>query len=278
MLKKLLPDNFPIYQFIHKYSNAQSPRYHSDVENPLSLISPAGRVILSVFSGWPPKGEKRERFLAALTPNDVLYIPFWYDDRGTLLRTTEFDDLMALTREIGPHLRAILVGNNGVEFTYGHTHWDDPKGMIAADVEFVKESSDLLRDAGAKPAYGTVCFDIIHDCYETEGLLRSAMNDADALQIGFCGFCLIPEAYCDWNYPTFACARRMMAERDTPPYAALMDYLDETDMWSGCHGLDGIIKGNARLLAAYGHTGGVAALSGFPGVCDWLDEKELGYF
>lgn len=213
-----------------------------------------------------------------LGPKDVLALRLYYDSlaAGHHLKhgfepLPDYEQTMELIRDVGPRVRGILIGNQGLcELSYRNMHgsWHAPnkhaRANIAACADFVRRVGTLVREAGATPFFAAMDWDILQDCYIAGGELREALNDVDAINFVACGYAMIPGAFIKSDLPEreeHLNAQRILArgtEEEAPggdDFPVLRDYLRGGNFWSGLCRAKGIRAGNIEKLSAYGFKG-----------------------
>lgn len=216
--------------------------------------------------------------LEQLGPQDVFYVPLF---RGEMIpegviasmgtdaeRLPMFEENLSIIAEVGPRVRAIIVGNAGSELTFKDA-W--VKGLLAKRsqiidlmCDFVERMAGLLADRGARPALCPVDWDVAIDCYFGEGKYRDLANSLGAVQICCCGFQLFGLGsrigYPIVPHPSDQYYWKTCPIREQDPWPRLTDYLRGTDMWSGVEFRQGLVKGNDIRLAEHGFTGGMVGV------------------
>ncbi len=242
--------------------------------------SETGRVILLHAGGKPiQQGELlatiTDEFLAALGPEDVVWVPLYACCVDRVVdwpapKLADYDEHLALIREIAPHVGAVMVGNMGPEMCWWLKSVTDPLLGFRAGMgaEFIRHHNDLIREAGGRPAYGTVDWDLICDCFEG-GTLQAAIREADALQVCFCGFTMVAGCHVDRNQYLFRKQLTYIHRKGEP---RLRDYLRATEVWSGVNFKDGLHKENDKHLAEFGFTAGICGGAEEVQVSDALQE------
>jgi hypothetical protein len=215
---------------------------------------------------WAASFGGYEKLLSVVTKDDVVYVPLWNGCLHQKVRRVDaawladgHEDLRAFIRDLAPRVGAVLLGNAGIELTF----WQPEHNADGYDrhlpemLDFVGYCAALVREAGGRPAFGTVDWDIAFDCYGGQEL-RQFMLQVDALQIIFCGYTLIPEGWCDREFDLYSRQLPFLMERERKsPFIHLMRYLDGLDVWSGCNGKDGLLHQQDECLAKYNFKGGM---------------------
>ena len=177
-------------------------------------------------------------------------------------------DLLAILKEIAPHVRGILVGNAGPEMSF-KDQWDHSmprKQMSVWMSDFVKETGDLVGEAGGTPVYGTIDWDLAIDCYFGDSLLRETVNEMGAIQICFCGFQLFNLIRAEIDHLVPRIDDPMFwghcPKQEQPPWADLSEYIKNTkNIWTGLNFLEGILDGFDIELQGMGFDAGVVGCS-----------------
>jgi len=211
--------------------------------------------------------------LRQINQTDVLCLLLYEDNlihpipRG-MARRVDYEETLALIRELGSTVGGIMVGNQlGTEISYRHMHgtWrGDAVANCTAIAEFVREVGHTLRDAGAKPVFGVMNWDIIQDAYKGDQRILAALNEVEATNYIACGYAMVPGAYIKPGLDEFGDHLRWQSELTgggwSLPYIGedfnvLGHYLHAGRFWSGLCGLTGIRSGNLQVLSDYGFKG-----------------------
>lgn len=202
----------------------------------------------------------REAFLAGLHREDIVWVPLYrcsINRRASwpAMRLDDYAWNLALLQEIAPRVKAVLLGNQGPELCY----WVDGPALSQWHqmlCEFARHNAKLVRDAGGRPAFGTVDWDLAMDAYGS-GVVGATMKELDALQLCCCGYTLVPECECDRTQTLYKEQLAYLdAQEGERPYHKLIRYLSGLDVWSGANFVAGLQAGNDHHLAAYGFKAG----------------------
>ena len=221
---------------------------------------------------WAAEIGGYDKLLSVVTKDDVVFVPLWNGclnakckDASAKYLTDGHEDLRAFIRDLAPCVHAVLLGNAGVELNF----WQPAQTRLGYNrhvpemVGFVEACAEIVIDAGGRPAFGTVDWDLAFDCYEPidspqAGVLARAMKACNALQICFCGYTLVPEGWCDRTFDLYSRQLPFLDERERKrPYIHLMRYLDELEVWSGCNGPEGLQHKQDVYLSFYNFKGGM---------------------
>jgi hypothetical protein len=181
----------------------------------------------------------------------------------------DYEDTLALIKEIGPGLRGVAIGQQGVELSYRYLYhaWDgDAIGNICACTDFVKRVGGMLRDMGVKPVFLPMDWDVLQDWRFGGGRLLDVLNDLEAPAYVACGYTLVPGAFVKEAFFESPRGEQLRAlsqwsgkgwrdpapDEDFPDFRA---YLQAGQFWSGLCGIDGIRAGNIEKLTAFGFKG-----------------------
>ncbi len=180
------------------------------------------------------------------------------------------ENRIALTREMAPHVSAILLGTGGPELGIGdpvQAATDEARtAQILTTTEFVKRTGGEIRDMGGRPAYGITHFTTLLHCYWAPrhmpgGIdpLVQAAQDLDALFIDFLGFAFwlspgVLQPLDHWD-PTSEFIRKDYL--DAHPFAQLKAWHEQFECWGGVDYIDGLAKGYDVPMAAGGFKAGV---------------------
>jgi hypothetical protein len=200
-----------------------------------------------------------------LTDKDVVALALFRDKtfmgygKSWVEPLPDFENTMALLREIGPSIRGVIVGNqDGVEVSYRYLYhgWQgDAIGNILACSDYVKNVGGMLRDMGVTPFFSPMDFDILQDCYLAEWRMKRALDEVGATAVVSCGYTMIPGAFvkeCPIITGEVMQAHLEWSEGDC---SGLGEYLRSGSFWSGLCGRDGIRGGNVETLTAAGFSG-----------------------
>ncbi|MCX6360412.1 MAG: hypothetical protein NT029_11410 [Armatimonadetes bacterium] len=204
--------------------------------------SPAGRLI-GVEYTWDYQPSEAE-FQAELGSNDVVWLPLY---QGTIDQTPRRRDAPRAERaanlralaDLGPRVRAVLVGNANGEICYDCNLRANHRRCL----EFVRRHGPLVAPH-ARPAFAPVFDILVEDCYRRGGELRDEMNRLGALVIAFAGSQWLFEKADPWI-------------PEPPPRPRLADYLASMEAWSGVGLLRGLEAGSGAALQAMGFRAGI---------------------
>lgn len=225
-----------------------------------------GRILLGHYNDGRENKIYPELF-DHLKPTDIVYIPLyggkrwhgpesrWMSD-DTSDRIPLYEENLSILREIAPFVRAILVGNVGPEVSFKHLCLFN--GMSASDnisvlCDFVRQTGDMIKDAGGTPCYGVIDWDLAMDCYCGDGRYNHLINEMDGITICFCGFhlfgmgtLLVPDPkdpHC-WPYCPF---------QEWEPWPIMSRYIGELkNSISGVDSSGGLRARNDVSLKRYG--------------------------
>lgn len=244
---------------------------------------PAGRVLLMPLALAPGHEDEigMQRKLVSsivdcLGEKDILALSLFRNKarqpygQSWLEPLPDFDDVLALIREVGPGLRGVMIGQQGgVELSYRYLYhaWNgDAVGNICACSDFVKKVGGMLRNMGVTPFFAPMDWDILQDAYLCDGRMLKALHEVGATAWVACGYTLVSGAFVKEG--DFECPRgehlRAQSQwagrgwRDPEPdedFPVLRDYLQAGPFWSGLCGIDGIRGRNIETLGAYGFSG-----------------------
>ena len=229
------------------------------------LIQPADDQGRWAAGAWSASFGGYSKLLSVVTKDDVVFVPIW---NGTLAHKCKdasaqwladgHEDLRAFIRDLAPRVKAVMLGNAGPELTFWQP-WQNSEGYVRHLPEmlaFVEESAGIVTEAGGRPAFGTVDWDLAFDCYGG-GELAAVMRKVNALQVCFCGYSLIPEGWCDRSFDLYSRQLPYLRERERrEPFIKLMRYLDGLEVWSGCNGKDGLAHKQDVFLGSYNYKAG----------------------
>ena len=206
---------------------------------------------------------------------DIVFVPLYggpgstvLPDRwlahDTSLKLPEYENNISIIKELAPRVKGILVGNAGPEMSFKEK-WDPSlphKTMSEWMCEFVKETSDIIGEAGGTPVYGTVDWDIAIDCYFGDGMLKDLANNIGAIQICFCGFQLFNIRLNGHSKSVPSPSDQVFwikcPKNESSPWPELTSYLRETNqIWSGVDTIIGLSRGFDITLKEHGFDAGV---------------------
>lgn len=252
-------------------ANAAIPIYHMTRGRDAAIAQPdpgsPGKVIHLVQpeeqlnrEKWQTGVGDRDELLAALTDCDVLWVPLHHSQTCGRIEVWPapceefYDDALSFLRDAAPLVKAVLYGNMGSEFCWfirgGHRF--NPLALDCA-----RHVCDLVEDAGGRPAFGTVDWDLLVDCYRGDGQLAALMHERNALQVCYCGYTLVQGSHCDRAHHLYAEQRPFMSANGDKDGSKLREYLGPIEVWSGLNFIDGLRAGNDRLLRDAGFKGGM---------------------
>lgn len=255
-------------------ANAAFPMYHlvgsrSAMDEPENELY-AGRVVhLWPVTPMTPAifangvGD-RDALLDSLTGDDVLWVPIYdchIDQRIEHWpggKPAEwYEGAFALLMDAAPIVRAVMIGNMGPEMCF----FDRSKRYNPSAHRFVRDTALLIRDCGGRPAYGTVDWDLLIDCYMGGGQMADAMREVNALQVCYCGYTMLPGAYYDRSHNLYAEQSGFIAAHDKDVDGVqrpkLRQYLSKLDVVTGVNFINGLKAGNDKLAAEYGFSAGM---------------------
>jgi len=217
----------------------------------------AGRLIMSHCSAAPAfyaTLDSLDELKAILTKNDVVWIQLYKGNLGQsdwpLQKVDDYGRRIGFIEEIAPLVGGILTGNQGPEMSYRPRPSHENIRLLC---EFIDMTAPVILDLGGTPFYAPMDLDIMQDCYQTDGMLLRKLNDVGATSIVYCGFTMLPGAYCDPKVPIFAeTLKQAEVVRGGQSPELLKDYLKETNIWSDVAGDIGLRKGNGSLVKSWG--------------------------
>ena len=207
----------------------------------------------------------RNAFLAALGPQDVVHIPLYVggvEAPGPFPPEplVDYAEHLAFLLEVAPRVMGIITGNHGPELSYKHLGWE-AEANIGRMMAFVELSAPLIADAGARPCYGTIDWDMLHDVYGKGARgVQEAVNRYNGVQCCFTGFTLCPGCYMQPDVTHFRGAQESYIKGFDPQFARLRRYLEAGECWSGIGGRPGLEAGNAEKLEELGFRGGIVGM------------------
>lgn len=223
----------------------------------------AGRVLTPVQDGAEALPLSPDQYLQAVGdefqpgPQDVVWVPLYtgavdHPSNWPPEKLSDYDRHVEFLRDLAPQVQGILTGNHGPELSYKHQGWHE-QDNVRRMCSFVEATAPLIAEAGARPVYGTIDWDLLHDVY-SGGKLGQVIRQYGGLQICFTGFTLIKDARMIPGVKHFAGAQREEVERLGE--AGLREYLVQYEVWSGVCGVEGLPI-NAPLLAGLGFRAGM---------------------
>ena len=234
----------------------------------------ARRLLVMVHpSAYFPEGEWLralggfDHFVECCGAGDVVWVPLylcgvnrrvaWPEILGQKL--PDYDRHLDLIKALAPRVKAVLIGNMGPELCGWSPNW--PRSAML--LEFAKHHAELVHNAGGTPAFGTVDWDIIMDCYLQGGLLHDGMKALGALQVCFCGFTLSARCYLDEANKLHWGQRKAINEAEHgEPWMRMNQYIRSSEIISGIGGLRGFDELNDIHLRTLGFKGGVMGVPG----------------
>lgn len=248
----------PIYQMTRGREAAIGPVAPGSPGKVIHLVQPEERLNRAM---WEASVGDRDELLDALTENDVLWVPLHHSHTNGRLEgwpgpCEEFyDDAIELLRAAAPKVKAILYGQMGSEFCWFHR--DSGKRFNPLALSCARDICALIEDAGGRPAFGTVDWDLAVDCYKGGGQLADLMAEHNALQVCYCGYTLVRGSHCDRAHSLYADQLPFMAANGDKDGSRLRAYLEPIEVWSGLNFIDGLRAGNDRMLRDAGFKGGM---------------------
>lgn len=226
-----LPEgSFPVYPMI----------WHPGRTRRTAETDPNGRVVGVEYSyDYQPSDPA---FQSELGPNDVVWVPLY---RGSLHWPVTKDEprdehkknLEAIA-QLGPKVRAILVGNANAEI-----HYDIPRAEeYERAVRFIEKHAAIIRPHG-RPAFAPIFELLLLDCYQHGGRMRDILNRNDALVLSFAG--------CSWLFE-----KKHPRIPEASPFPQLKEYLSSLHAWSGVGLQRGLDAGSDKVLAEMGYKAG----------------------
>ena len=237
-------------------------------------IPPQPRVIALVhqsayFPGnmWLDELGGFDRFVECCGPRDIVWVPLyscgvdrriaWEGDKTP--RLPAYDTHMELIKVLAPRVKAILVGQMGPELCA----WGPGFGRSTMLAEFAKHHAAIVREAGGTPAFGTVDWDVLYDCYQHKELLHDTMLALRALQIVFCGFTMCEAATYSAAEKKFERQQILIDSQEHGwPHMRIREYIQSltragVEVISGVAGVAGYEAYNDIHLRAMGFNGGL---------------------
>ncbi len=237
-----------------------------------------GRILLAHYDMY--SGKILTDLTKVVQAGDVVYIPLfggegapWMSDRWVCNDASqhieEYDTNLAILKEIAPHVRGILLGNAGPEMSFKH-RWDPSVGrekMSQWMCEFVKETGDMVGEAGGTPVYGTIDWDLAVDCYFGAGALRDLVNEMGAIQICFCGFQLFGVTRTEYDHLVPRVGDAIFwdhcPKQEHAPWPQMTDYIRSTKrIWTGLNCIEGLERGFDIQMKERGFSAGVMGCEG----------------
>lgn len=246
----------PIYHFTRGREAAIAPAEPEYAGKIVHLIQPESPVEASALSAGI--GDLDE-LLEALTDRDVVWAPLYQSNTNNRLESWPSSETsphyamaMDLLRAVAPRVQAVLIGQMGCELCWFHRN----NTFNPLVVNFVRDTAAIVHDAGGRPAYGTVDWDLLVDCYCGQSRMAEAMLRVNALQICYCGYTLAADGWYDRGHGLYADQAPFIARHDKGR-EKLSAYLHAVDIWSGVNFIDGLKGGNDKALQNLGFRAGM---------------------
>lgn len=235
-----------------------------------------GRVVLSFYDGYA--GTVNRDVLERAEPNDIVFIPLYggkpsmrIPDRWVVhdlsIKFPSFDENVAIIKELAPRVKGILVGNCGPEASFKEKWLEDqsqPRSNMSKWMcELADEAGGIIVEAGGRPVYGTIDWDIAIDYTYGDAMFRDKVNEQNGIQICFCGYELFgmfmhcPEMGNIVPHPNDPAFYPCCPQQEPMPKPLLQEYLRGGEFWTGLNGIEGLVGGNDIQLAGYGFKEGV---------------------
>jgi hypothetical protein len=209
--------------------------------------------------------------LEELRPDDIIHVPLygeWMDKRGRLQTTDPkykveaYDENAAFIREIASSVKAIVVGNDGPEFS-GTEVWkraESREAVTDAMLAFADDAGELIANAGGTPLFTSWAWDVAFDCYYGDGAFRDRLNEIGGGQACLCGYRLF--AFNSFHMRVPVPSSPYCSVDEPLPKPQLVDYLRGADlMISGADGPSGLQRNSDIILALAGFD---ELIMGFP--------------
>jgi hypothetical protein len=245
----------PVYHMTRGRDAANAPAEEQYAGKIIHLVQPeenTSREGLAAAIG------DRDELLEALTDRDVLWVPLYQSHTNKRMETwpvgapDHYELAFDLLKLAAPRVAAIMIGNMGCELCWFHRS----KTFCERVLPFVRDTALLVRDCGGRPAYGTVDWDILVDCYRGGGQMADVMREVDALQICYCGYTLAADGHYDRAHNLYADQNGFIGRHDKDR-GKLRAYLASVDAWSGMNFVSGLVAGNDRACADLGFRAGM---------------------
>jgi hypothetical protein len=256
---------FPIYAFI--------PDGLASDRNVPTEYEP-GRILMNGHIN--EDGSIKDGFEEKLGPNDIVHVPICdllanrggFPTDGFHQKIKCYDENIAFIERIAERVKGILVGNGDSELSFKHLWQRDrilPRMMMVdAMIEFVRETSGIIKGFGGTPCYVPVDWDVALDCYYCQSRYRDYCNEIGTIQIVSCGFQLfflgldrlplfpgVPDES-DIHFWD------VCPHKEEPPWPVLSEYLSGYDLIiSGVEFLRGLRRKNDIVLAEHGFDAGM---------------------
>ena len=248
---------------------------------------PAGRLILLPLHLAPgheddPEVQRKVLYAMAgdLTDKDVVSLRLFRDKPRMVYGESwveplpDFENTIAMLREIGPGLRGIMVGNQlGVELSHRYLYhgWrGDARGNIMACSNYVENVGGMLREMDVTPFFAPMDFDILQDCHLADWRLHAALNRVGATAYVACGYTMIAGAFVKVHPELVGEPMRAHEEWSEGDCSRLGQYLRSGSFWSGLCGIDGIRGGTVETLTGAGFSGFATKLED-----EWVGELNV---
>jgi len=234
-----------------------------------------GRIVIRTYgAGTLPDGTETATLLRAdlhefTETTDVVYAPMYEGTTAVAgpwppAPTLGYDHNLEVLRDVGPQVRAVLVGNRQFEagciqdIERGGGDNDERRATSSMRIcQFVEEAAGMARSVSSRLGLGFVDFQIILDCYWAPGQpLRAKLIEHDVLVFVFLGFKLWPKM-APLHMHDHAELILPKAMLDEPPYPAMTKWLEGLEAWSGVDYLDGLRKGNPQRCFDGGFKAGI---------------------
>ena len=194
-------------------------------------------------------------------PNDVVCLALYKQTYAIPpQRLDNWDARLEVLMEVAPRAKAVLMGNQNAEVTW------EPKFMVGeVDAEqccrkvaaFIRETAELVRDCGGRPAFGVENFDMLMDAYRFQGeFILAALKEWDALQVAFMAHHLLSDMRAlTWHDRV---DKRVPRELwDPPEWQTFRDYTREGGFWGSCEYRPNVFAGLDFEVAECGFQAGV---------------------
>lgn len=194
----------------------------------------------------------------SLGADDVLWVPLYHCGVHKRIEhlpapPAEFyQSAIDLLQAVAPLVKAVMIGNMGPELCW----FNRDKTFCPRVLPFVRDTALLVRDFGGRPAYGTVDWDLLVDCYKGGGQMQEAMLEVDALQVCYCGYTVAEGTHYDHTSNLHADQSGFITRNDKGR-EKLAAYLAPLDIWSGVNFIDGMKAGNDKALHDLGFKAGI---------------------
>ena len=291
----VIPVDRPVTARLYKFQGTRLHPYSVIEDQPYNRHGNRyeGRVVVDALAA---EGKVPDEYYTHVGPTDVLQFPLYHGGphpftrgAGTCAKLPNYRSNLAAMNDIAPQVEGIILGNCGAELAYHHLIQFGEAGQEYRDyanrlaVEFVKETGDLVREAGGRPFWGPMDRDILMDCYECDWRMGRAVQEAGGVMIVFAEDAIFPKWCCIYGAPAYdgdpayfastgdefsdpnehareyvpgggdECGSFVSWERREPyPYRTFIDYCREFEVWF-CIGYDWHFKrGYDKLLQLHG--------------------------